>query len=95
MALLMDEEDIEEDLKAFAIKFEGWREATQKVGRWFQRVEEAVETFVRKWHEVARGGGNGRATEDDCNRDSSRWRQYKRAGGGEGGGGGGGVEGRL
>ena len=24
-----------EDLKTFVIKFEGWREAAQKVGRWF------------------------------------------------------------
>ena len=31
--------DLEEDLKAFGIKFEGWCEAAQKVGRWFQRVE--------------------------------------------------------
>ena len=31
--------DLEEDLKAFWIKFEGWCEAAQKVGRWFQRVE--------------------------------------------------------
>ena len=27
--------DFEEDLKVFRIKFEGWREAAQKVGRWF------------------------------------------------------------
>ena len=27
--------DLEEDLKAFGIKFEGWREAAQKIGRWF------------------------------------------------------------
>ena len=25
--------DLEEDLKAFGIKFEGWREAAQKAGR--------------------------------------------------------------
>ena len=29
--------NLEEDLKAFGIKFEGWREATQQVGRWFRR----------------------------------------------------------
>ena len=28
--------DLDEDLKDFGIKFEGWREASQKVGRWFQ-----------------------------------------------------------
>ena len=27
--------DLEEVLKAFGIKFEGWREAAQKIGRWF------------------------------------------------------------
>ena len=27
--------DLEEDLKAFGIKFEGGREAAQMVGRWF------------------------------------------------------------
>ena len=32
--------DLEEDLKAFGIKFEGWREAAQKVDRWFRRIEE-------------------------------------------------------
>ena len=41
---------LEEDLKAFGIKFEGWREAAPKVGRWFRRVEEGPEVFMRKWH---------------------------------------------
>ena len=30
---------LEEDLTAFGIKFEGWREAARKVGRWFRRVK--------------------------------------------------------
>ena len=42
--------DLEEDRQAFGIKFEGWREAAQKVGGWFRRVEEAAEVFMRKWH---------------------------------------------
>ena len=42
--------DVEEDLKAFGIKFEGWREVAQKVGRWFPRVENGSEVFMRKWH---------------------------------------------
>ena len=42
--------DLEADLKAFGIKLEGWREAAQKVGRWFRWVEEEVEVFMRKWH---------------------------------------------
>ena len=29
--------DLDEDLKAFGIKFEGWREAAQKFGRWVRR----------------------------------------------------------
>ena len=42
--------DLEEDLKAFGIKFEGWHEAAQKVSRWFRRVEDGVEVSMRKWH---------------------------------------------
>ena len=42
--------DVQEYLKAFGIKFEGWPEAAQKVGRWFRRVEEGAEVFMRKWH---------------------------------------------
>ena len=45
--------DLEEDLKAFGIKFEGWREAAQKVGRWFRRVEEGAEVFMRKWYKLS------------------------------------------
>ena len=40
--------DLDEDLKAFGIKLEGWREAAQKVSRWFRRVEEGAEVFMRK-----------------------------------------------
>ena len=42
--------DLEEDLKAFVIKFEGWREPAQKVGRWFRRVEEGADVFMWKLH---------------------------------------------
>ena len=41
--------DLEEGLQAFGINFEGWREAAQRVGRWFRRVEEGAEVFMRKW----------------------------------------------
>ena len=34
--------------------FEGWRKAAQKSGRWFSRVEEGAELFIRKWHETDR-----------------------------------------
>ena len=43
--------DLEEDPKAFGIKFEVWREAAQKVSRWFRWVEEGAEVFMRKWHQ--------------------------------------------
>ena len=29
---------LKEDMSAFGIKFEGWRNAAQKAGRWFRRV---------------------------------------------------------
>ena len=44
------DEGFEEDLKAFGIKFEGWREAAQKVSRWFLRVEDGAEVLMRDWH---------------------------------------------
>ena len=71
--------DLEEDLTAFGIKFEGWREAARKVGRWFRRVKGA-ESFTRK-RAQRRERGNGKATQDGCNRDSNRWLQYTRKGG--------------
>ena len=40
--------DLEDDHKAFGIKFEGWREAAQKVGRWFRRVKQGADVFMRK-----------------------------------------------
>ena len=30
---------LKEDMSVFGMKFEGWRKAAQKVGRWFRRVE--------------------------------------------------------
>ena len=37
------------------MKFEGWRKAAQKAGRWFRRVEEGAELFfLRNWHETER-----------------------------------------
>ena len=34
------------------MKFEGWRKAAHKTGRWFRRVEEGAELFMRNWHET-------------------------------------------
>ena len=44
---------LEEDISVFGMKFEGWRKAAQKAGRWFRRVEEGAE-FMRDWHETER-----------------------------------------
>ena len=41
---------LKEDMSVFGMKFEGWRKAAQKAGRWFRRVEEGAELFMRKWH---------------------------------------------
>ena len=45
--------DVEEDLKVFGIKLGGLRDAARKVGRWFRRVDEGAEVFMRKWHKDA------------------------------------------
>ena len=37
-----------EDTSVFGMNFEGWRKAAQKAGRWFRRVEEGAEFFMRK-----------------------------------------------
>ena len=36
------------------MKFGGWRKDAQKAGRWFRRVEEGAESFMRKWHDTER-----------------------------------------
>ena len=44
-----------EDMSVFGMKFEGWRKAAQKANnRWFRRVEEGAELFMRNWHETER-----------------------------------------
>ena len=45
--------DDEEDVKALGIKLGGLRDAARKVGRWFRRVDEGAEVFMRKWHKDA------------------------------------------
>ena len=39
---------LKENMSVFGMKFEGWRKAAQKAGRWFRRVEDEAELFVRK-----------------------------------------------
>ena len=45
---------LKEDMSVFTMKFEGWRKSAQKAGRWFRRVEEGAELFMRDWHETER-----------------------------------------
>ena len=45
---------LEEDMSVFGMKFEGWRKAAQKAGRWSRRVEEETKLFMRNWHETER-----------------------------------------
>ena len=53
-----------EDMPVVGMKFEGWRKAAQKAGRWFRRVEEEAELFLRNWHETERR----KAAETDAQR---------------------------
>ena len=45
---------LKEDISVFEMKFEGWRKAAQKAGRWFRRVEEGAALFMPNWHETER-----------------------------------------
>ena len=38
--------DLEEDLDVFGVQLQRWREAAQKVDRWFRRVKEGAEVFM-------------------------------------------------
>ena len=40
---------LEGDFKEIGIKLERRGEAAQRTGRWFRRVEEGTEVFMRKW----------------------------------------------
>ena len=56
---------LKEDILVFGMKFEGWPKAAQKAGRWFLRVEEGAELFMRNWHETERTQ-SCRATHKGC-----------------------------
>ena len=45
---------LKENMSVFGMKFEGWRKAARKAGRWFRRAEERAELFMREWHEAER-----------------------------------------
>ena len=65
------------------LKLEGWRKAAQKAGRWFRRVEEGAELFMRKWHETERRKAAERRAKTAAA--PSTVGISKREGGGEGG----------
>ena len=43
---------LKRDMSTFRMKLEGCRKSAQKAGRWFRRVEEGAELFMRNWHET-------------------------------------------
>ena len=45
---------LKENISVFGVKFEGWRKAAQRAGRWFRRVEDGAELSMRNWHETER-----------------------------------------
>ena len=64
-------------MKDLGIKFEGWREAAQKVGRWFRRVEEGAEVFMRKRHKGEKetaGHAGGALVHHGTGPGRARWR---------------------
>ena len=47
-------DNLKDNVSVFDMEFEGWRKAAHKAGRWFRRVEEGAELFMRNWHEAER-----------------------------------------
>ena len=47
-------DNLKKDVSVFDMEFEGWRKAAHKAGRWFRRVEEGAELFMRNWHDTER-----------------------------------------
>ena len=83
---------LKEDMSVFGMKFEGWRKAAQKAGRWFRRVVEGAELFMRNWNETERRKAAERRAKAAAA--SSTVGISKRSGGGGRGGGGEGTRGR-
>ena len=87
---------LKEDMSVFGMKFEGWRKAAQKAGRWFRRVEEGAELFMRNWYETERRKAAERRAKAaeapstvGISKRPGRGGRGGRGGGGEGTGGGG------
>ena len=81
---------LKDDMSVVGMKFEGWRKAAQKAGRWFRRVEEGAELFMRNCHETERHKAAGRRAKAAAAPSTVA----SVSGGGGRGGGGGGKEGR-
>ena len=74
---------VEENTTPLRMNFEGWRKAEPKAGRWFRRVEEGAEAFMRKCHEVE--SVSCRATREGRDRATYCRHQHAAAGGAGGG----------
>ena len=74
-------------MSAFGMKFEGWRKAAQKAGRWFRRVEEGAELFTRNWQETERRKAAERRAKAAAAPSTVGMSKQPGGGGGEGGGG--------
>ena len=57
---------LKEDMSAFGMKFEGWRKAAHKTGRWFRRVVEGAELFMRTLHVTEKSKSAERRAENIC-----------------------------
>ena len=44
-------DNLKENMSVFEMKFEGYRKAALKTGRWFRRVDEGAELSMQNWHE--------------------------------------------
>ena len=69
-------------MPVFELKFEGWRKAAQKAGRWFRRIEEGAELFMRNRHEKETCKASERRAKAAAA--PSTVGDYKRPGGGKG-----------
>ena len=45
---------LRENMSGFGMKFERWRKAEEEGGRWFRRVVDGPESFMRIWHHAER-----------------------------------------
>ena len=75
-------------MPVFGIIFKRWQKASQKDGRWFRRVEEGAELFMRNWHETERRKAaerRAKAAAAPSTVGISKWPGGGGTGGGEGG----------